>query len=172
MDSKIEQRVVIKFLIDSGEKPAKIFLKLKKVFLNECALRARVFEWASRLKEGRRSVCNDERLGVPARMQRSLMKEMLVYFSDGHGIVHHKFVPPHQTVMAKFYLEILGHLRAQITQVRIMTLHRHIHLSQYANIWRKKIFLHCHTHPTAPTSSLRLFSVHQTQVGAERDAIR
>ncbi len=54
MDSKIEHRVVIKFLIDSGEKPAKIFLKLKKVFRNECASRARVFKWARRFEEGRR----------------------------------------------------------------------------------------------------------------------
>ncbi len=52
MDSKIEQRV-IKFLIDSGEKMAKIFLKLKKVFGNECALRACVFEWARWFEEGR-----------------------------------------------------------------------------------------------------------------------
>ncbi len=60
MDSKIEQRVVIKFFIDSGEKPAEMFLKLKKVFRNECASRTRVFEWARRFKEGRRSVYNDE----------------------------------------------------------------------------------------------------------------
>ncbi len=60
MDSEIEQRVVIKFLIDSGEKRAEIFLKLKKVFRNECALRARLFEWARRFKEGRRSVYDDE----------------------------------------------------------------------------------------------------------------
>ncbi len=46
MDSKIEQRVVIKFSIDSGEKLAEILLKLKKVFCNECASRARVFEYA------------------------------------------------------------------------------------------------------------------------------
>ncbi len=56
MDLKIEQRAVIKFLIESGEKPAKIFSKLKKVFRNECALRACIFEWARRFKEGRRSV--------------------------------------------------------------------------------------------------------------------
>ncbi len=60
MDSKIEQRVVIKFLIDLGEKMAKIFLKLKKAFCNECVSKARVFEWDCRFKEGRRSVYNDE----------------------------------------------------------------------------------------------------------------
>ncbi len=51
MDSKIEQRVVIKFLIDSGEKPAKIFLKLKNLFRNKCVLRARILEWARRFKK-------------------------------------------------------------------------------------------------------------------------
>ncbi len=59
MDSKIEQRV-IKFLINSGEKPAKIFLKLKKVLYNERVLRAHVLEWARWFKEGR-SVYNDKR---------------------------------------------------------------------------------------------------------------
>ncbi len=51
MDSKSEQRVVIKFLIDSGEKLAKIFLKLKKVFCNECVLRASVFNGLVGLKQ-------------------------------------------------------------------------------------------------------------------------
>ncbi len=37
MDSKIKQRNVIKFLSDSDEKLVEIFLKLKKVFRNECA---------------------------------------------------------------------------------------------------------------------------------------
>ncbi len=60
MDLKIEQRVVIKFLIDSGETPAKILLKLKKVFCNDCASRARVFEWVRQFKEGWRSVYDDE----------------------------------------------------------------------------------------------------------------
>ncbi len=138
MDSKIEQRIVIKFLINSGEKLAKIFLKLKKVFLNECASRAHVFEWAR----------HDEQLGVPARMQRSQMKVLLVCFFDVHRIVHHEFVPPHQTVTVKFYLEVLARLQARIKWVRIMAMHRHIHLSWYTNTWREKIFPCCHTHPT------------------------
>ncbi len=157
MDLKVEQCIVIKFLIDSGEKPVKIFLKLKKVFRNECASRARIFEWAHRFKEGRSSVYNDERPSAPAKMQRSQMKVMLVCFFDVHGIVHHKFVPPHQTVTAKLYLKVLGHLRVRITRVRIMTMHSHIHLSQYANIWWKKILPRCRTHPTAPISPSATF---------------
>ncbi len=65
MNLKIEQRVVIKFLINSGEKLAKIFLKLKKVLLNECASRACIFKRARRFTEGRRYVYDDERPGVP-----------------------------------------------------------------------------------------------------------
>ncbi len=125
MDLKIEQHIVIKFLIDSGEKPAKIFLKLKKVFRNECASRARIFDWIHRFIEGRRSVYDNERPGVPVRMQHLQLKAMLACFFDVYGIVHHKFVPPHQTVTAKFYLEVLGRLRVQITRVRIMTMQRH-----------------------------------------------
>ncbi len=67
MDLKIEQRIVIKFLIDSGEKQAGMFLKLKKVFRNECASRARIFEWTRPFKEGRRSVYDDER---PVRLSQ------------------------------------------------------------------------------------------------------
>ncbi len=146
MDSKIEQSLVIKFLINSGEKTTEIFLKLKKVFRYECASRARIFEWACQFKEGRRSVYNNERSGMPVRMQRSQMKAMLVCFFYVHGIVHHEFVPPHQTVMTKFYLEVLGRLQEQITRMCIMTMHRHIHLSRYANIWWKK-----YSHVATPT---------------------
>ncbi len=97
-----------------------------------------VFEWARWFKEGRRSVYDNEQPGAPVRMQHLQMKAMLVCFFDVHGIVQHEFVPPYQTVTAKFYLEVLGCLRAQITQAHIMTMHQHIHLSQYANICRKK----------------------------------
>ncbi len=38
------------------------------MFRNECASRSHVFEWAHRFKEGRRSVYNDERLGVPIKV--------------------------------------------------------------------------------------------------------
>ncbi len=94
------------------------------------------------------------------------------FFFDVHGIVHHEFVPPHQTVMSKFYLEVLVRLRARITWVHIMTMHRHIHHSQYADIWRIK-----YSHITTPALQprprpLQLFSVRQIQVGAERDTIR
>ncbi len=152
MDLKTEQRFVIKFLIDSGEEPAEIFLKLKKLFRNECASRAHIFKWARRFKEDRRSVYDNERPSVPVRMQCSQMKAMLVCFFYVHRIVHHEFVPLYQTVTAKFYLVVLGCLRARITRVHIMTMHRHIHISWYANIWWQKIFPSCHAHPTSPTS--------------------
>ncbi len=108
----------------------------------------------------------------PFGRSRSQMKTMLVCFFEMHGIMHHEFVPPHQTVMAKFYLEVLGGLKVRIMRVRFMTMHWHIHLSQYVDIWWKQILPHCHTHPAAQPHPLRPFSVHQTQVGAERDAIR
>ncbi len=107
------------------------------MFCNECASRARIFEWARQFKEGRRFVYDKERPGTPARMQHSQMKGMLVCFFDVHEIVHHEFIPPHQTVKVKFYLEVLGHLWARIMRMRIMTMHQHIHLSRYTNIWLK-----------------------------------
>ncbi len=93
MDSKIEQCVDILIFDRFKRKSSKIFVKLKKVFRNEFVSRACVFKWARWLKEGR-SVYDNERLGVPLRMQRSQMKVMLVCFFDVHGIVHHEFVPP------------------------------------------------------------------------------
>ncbi len=140
------------------------------MFRNEYASRARISEWARRLKEVR-SIYDDERAGAPARMQRSQMKVMLVCFFDVHFIVHHEYVPPHQIVTAKFYLEVLGHLQARITRVCIMTMHRHIHRSWYANIWGKNIPTLPHP-PYSPDLALQLFSIHQTQVDAERDVIR
>ncbi len=133
MDSKIEQRVVIKCFIASGKKSAKIFLKLKTVFRNECVLRVQVYEWARRFKGRRRSVYDGTRK----------WRRCLFIFFDMRRIMHHECVPPYQTVTAKFYLEVLGRLRVRIMRVRIMTMHWHIHLSRYANIWREKI-------PTSP----------------------
>jgi hypothetical protein len=48
-----------------------------------------------------------------ARQSRSATKSMLVFF-DIQGIVHHEFVPEGQTVNAKFYCNVLCHLREKI----------------------------------------------------------
>jgi hypothetical protein len=52
-----------------------------------------VGKWSPRTKKGRRS--------------RSNVKEVLIRFFDGKGVVHHEFVPRGQTVSGQFYLERL-----------------------------------------------------------------
>lgn len=66
MDVNTEQRVVIKFFVKSGEKPAEILRKLKVVYKDDCLSQARVYEWAKRYKEGRESVEDDPRPGAPS----------------------------------------------------------------------------------------------------------
>jgi len=46
-------------------------------------------------------------LSKKARQVRSSVKSVLIVFSDIQGIVHKEFIPPGQTVNAKFYCEVL-----------------------------------------------------------------
>ncbi|XP_056639027.1 uncharacterized protein LOC130446672 isoform X1 [Diorhabda sublineata] len=52
------------------------------------------------------------------RMSKSKVKTMLIVFIDIKGIVHHEFVPPGQTVNAKFYVEVLKRLKRRVNRVR------------------------------------------------------
>lgn len=52
------------------------------------------------------------------RMSKSKVKTMLIVFFDIKGIVHHEFVPPGQTVNAKFYVEVLKRLKRRVNRVR------------------------------------------------------
>lgn len=61
---KNEQRIVIKFLVNSGEKPAVILRKLPRVFGNDCLSQTRVHEWAVRFASGWESVQDDTKSGA------------------------------------------------------------------------------------------------------------
>ncbi len=153
MDSKIEQRIIIKCLLDSDEKPANIFLKLKKMFRNKCVLRARVFEWACPFKEGRRPVYDDERPGAPVTvtMNANVNRLRALLITDRHLT----------TLMLLVGLGINCEMVRQLLTISYtcenyernsFQMHRHIHLSRYANIWWKNKFPHCRTHHTASIS--------------------
>jgi len=47
-----------------------------------------------------------------SKKARSNIKTMLIVFFYIHGIVHHEFVPPGQTVNGQFYVEVLKRLKS------------------------------------------------------------
>ena len=53
-----------------------------------------------------------------ARMQKSKLKTMLIYFFDQEGIVHREFVPSGMTVNADFYCDVLRRLRENVRRKR------------------------------------------------------
>ena len=53
-----------------------------------------------------------------ARMSRSRVKTMIIFFFDSRGIVHKEFVPPGQTVNHPFYKDVLERLRKRVQRVR------------------------------------------------------
>ena len=65
MDSRFEQRAVIKFLIAESVPSTEIYDRLLQVFRDNCLGRTQVFEWAKRFREGRCDVLDDPRPGRP-----------------------------------------------------------------------------------------------------------
>ena len=55
----MEERVVIKFLVNEGVKPADIYRRLKAQYGDETLSRSKTFEWCKRFKDGRTSVSDD-----------------------------------------------------------------------------------------------------------------
>lgn len=66
MDSTFEeQRAVIKFLLEEGEKPMNIFQRLKSRFGDACMARRTFYVWVGRFRDGRTSVQNIPPPGRP-----------------------------------------------------------------------------------------------------------
>jgi hypothetical protein len=63
MDSKIEERVCIKFCVKLGKSATKTLEMLRDAFGEHSLSRAVVFVWHSRFKAGRVSAEDDERSG-------------------------------------------------------------------------------------------------------------
>jgi len=53
-----------------------------------------------------------------ARMNKSIIKSMLICFFDSQGIVHKECVPPGQTVNQSFYREVFERLRKRVARVQ------------------------------------------------------
>ena len=59
---------------------------------------------------------------------------MLICFFDRRGVVYREFVPPGQTVNARFYVDVLDRLRKGVLRVRL----------EIADSWKlQRAVLHC-----------------------------
>ena len=73
----MEQRVVMKFLVNEGIKPADIYRRLQAQYSDETLSRSKTFEWCKRFKDGRTSISDDADCGgsqptavIPVNIQR------------------------------------------------------------------------------------------------------
>ncbi len=135
MNSKIEQCIVIKVLIDSGEKPAKIFLKYKKVFRNECVSRTHIFEQARRFKEGRRSVYDDQRPSAPVTVTTNEnVNRLRALLTTDHRLTTRMLSVELGLTMRPSISCFTTSYTCKNCAQNSFRMHWHIHLSQYANI--------------------------------------
>jgi hypothetical protein len=56
---RVEQRIVIKFLVGENVPSAEIHQRLQQQYGEECLSRTRVFEWCKCLREGKERVENE-----------------------------------------------------------------------------------------------------------------
>jgi hypothetical protein len=145
---KMEQRAVITFCVKLKKTATETFEMLKSVYSEECLSRTSVFEWHKRFKEAQK-----------VKMQKSRVKTMLTAIFYAEGIIHHKFVPEKQTVIGKFYKEVIKRLIARVHCVRpefqesgswhLLHDNALAHSSDtVSEFWRNKGFLCCPIHPT------------------------
>ncbi len=129
-----------KFLIDSGRKPAKMFLKFKKVFRNECVSKPRIFEQARWFKKGR-SVYDDKRSDALITVTMNANVNCLrVLLTAGCRLTTVMFlVELALTVRPSVSCFTTSYICENCAQ-NSFRMHRHIHLSRYTNIWWKKYF--------------------------------
>ncbi|GFG30861.1 hypothetical protein Cfor_10274 [Coptotermes formosanus] len=62
-------------------------------------------------QQSSRSNCPSSPRPKKGRQTKSNVKSMLICFFDSNGIIHKEFVPPGQTVNAKFYYDVLRRFR-------------------------------------------------------------
>ena len=77
VSARMEQRVVMKFLVNGGVKPADIHRRLQAQRGDETLSRSKASEWCKRFKDGRTSVSDDPVRGgsqptavIPVYIQR------------------------------------------------------------------------------------------------------
>ena len=68
----MEQRVVMKFLVNEGVKPPDIYGRLQALYGDETLSRSKTFEWCKRFKDGLRSSVTIPAVVVPSPKQSFL----------------------------------------------------------------------------------------------------
>jgi len=69
----IEQRVVMKFLVNEGVKPADIYRRFQAQYGDEMLGRSKTSEWCKRFKDGQTSVSDDPSHGGSQSPQQSFL---------------------------------------------------------------------------------------------------
>ena len=70
LSDTLEERYATKFCFKLGKNAIEMYGMLQTAFRPSCTNQASVFEWHKRLKEGRESVRDDERLGMSKEVNR------------------------------------------------------------------------------------------------------
>jgi transposase len=65
MESKVEQRMNVKFCVKLNKSPSETLEMLKSVYGESTMSKSNVFKWHKRFREGREDVNDDERSGAP-----------------------------------------------------------------------------------------------------------
>ncbi|KAJ4451857.1 hypothetical protein ANN_03335 [Periplaneta americana] len=82
--SKLSQHNVVQFIAAEGVSPIEIRRPMKKVYVDNWMLCARVYEWTKRYQQGRTSLEDDPRLASPTQSSR---KKMLLQQTISSGLI-------------------------------------------------------------------------------------
>ncbi|KAJ4442455.1 hypothetical protein ANN_04041 [Periplaneta americana] len=102
--SKFSQRSVVQFLAAEGVSPIEIRRPMKKVYVDKCMLRARVYEWTRRYQQGRTSLEDGPRPGqeVVAFLERIVTVECnMVQLRTAEQATQHAVEARHITMPKK-----------------------------------------------------------------------
>jgi len=79
----MEQKANIKFCFKLGKTFTETFELLKKIYVDDCLFRTRVFEWYKRFQDGREVLEDDPKVGRPKNKNRKELiekvREMIAY---------------------------------------------------------------------------------------------
>jgi len=103
-----EQGIIIKFLVEEGVASTEINHKLAAVFEDDCLSRSRVFEWCSRVRDGRQHMTSPPKKFKVQPDQPSVGNIMSCVFWDSQRLILVDFIPPGITLNANYYTSLFS----------------------------------------------------------------